>query len=274
VFNAAGVITTPGRPGTLQNLAYKNNSGRVTGRGGIAVTPIDNLTLYANVGEGVNPTHAITDLRSNPNLQSLYMISQEIGLSYDNPDLGLHFGIDGYRTINSGEIVSVGGINTNVGKSRRLGGDVDASIVAYSNNGYNLKISAAASGVRARVINTATPFITGVPPYQYSYGLDFDAPVDVLGVGDEVARWSLFHSFVGPTKNNASGTVEAPIYDRITTKVAYYAPGWHNLEIYLGGIFYPNSVTSECCAYLTYDNSRAVAITPRISVEGGVAIKF
>jgi outer membrane receptor protein involved in Fe transport len=274
VYNNAGVIVTPGVPGILKDYAYLNDQGKVSGRGGVALLPVDGLTIYANVGQGVYPDHAVTDLQSNHNLGSIGIISREGGLTYDNPNIGTHFSVDRYVTIDNGDVESVGGINVNEGKSRRSGGDTDASQVVYHDGGYSLKLAASYSWVYARLLNNADPYITGVPPWQYSYGIDFDAPVNFLKLGDEVLRWTLLHNFTGPTKVVASGTVEAPWYDRVTTRLNYEAPHWHNLEMYVGAIYYPNSVTSECCSYLTYNGSRAVAIAPRVEFEGGISLRL
>jgi outer membrane receptor protein involved in Fe transport len=276
VYNASNtVIVTPAKNGALVQQIYTNNAGKFSGRGGIAILPFEGLSLYANVGEGVNPNHAITDLRTNPNLQTIGMISEEIGTSYDNPDLGIHLAADGYYTINSGEIATVGGVSQNVGKSRRRGGDVDGSVYLYRKDGYQLQLTASASAVKARTVSTpTTPYITGVPPWQWAYGLDFNAPVDLLGFDGENVRWTAFHEFIGPMENNAAGTVEVQSYDRLTTKIAYGAPSWHGLNIYLGAIYYPDSVTSECCSYTVYDGSPATAIVPRWQLEGGVSIQL
>jgi outer membrane receptor protein involved in Fe transport len=276
VFDPTGkIVLVPGKPGILLPESYDDYTGRLTGRGGVAILFDDHTTFYANIGQGVNPPAALADLGTNNSLKTVGMTSEEAGLSYDNPELGVHFGADAYYTINNGEIATVGGIATNVGKSRRLGADVDTSVYVFDNNGYSLKLTAAYSVVRARVVgNDAARYITGVPDYVASWGWDFNTPVRLFGLEGESLRWTAQDEWIGAQKILASGTLRAPEFSRITTKIAYDLPSYHSLEVYLGGIIYPGSTTSECCVYTSVNGIPMVSVQPTYQISTGLSVKF
>jgi len=275
VFNGAGALVTAGKPGTLVGESYDDYTGRLTGRGGAAILFNDYTTLYANIGQGVNPPAALADLQTNHSLKTIGMTSNETGLTYDNPEQGLHLSSDIYYTINNGELSSVGGIEENVGKSRRLGADVDGSVYVFRDNGNSLKLNASYSVVRARVVgNDAARYITGVPDYVASWGWDYNVPVNFLGTEGEDLRWTLQDQWIGAQKIIASGTLRAPEFSRINTKVAYDLPSYHNLEVYLGSIIYPGSTISECCSYTTVSGIPLVSVQPTFQAVAGLSVKF
>jgi outer membrane protein OmpA-like peptidoglycan-associated protein len=252
----------------------RDYTGRLTGRGGIAILPADNWTLYANIGQAVYAPSAVNQLNLTPNLKTSAIRSNEGGIIYDNPELGLHVGGDIYYTISTAEIGTspTTGEQINLGRSVRVGEDFDAKYRVYQDRGTEVQLTASYSQVRARLSHNDAGYVTTVPDWQAAYGIDVTTPVKVLGDPDERVVVNLAHQFFGEYKLTTDGTQSSSPYDRIQAKVTYENPTLHDLSVYLAAIAFPHNTLSEITYYT--NGVRYVGIEPSLRLQGGFAVHF
>lgn len=166
------------------SMAPKVSPNVVSPKGGIAITPVDWLELFANYGQGFRSPSASSELTGNPGLKPLTIESTEGGgrLIFDR------FSLLGtvYVTDIANEIFqpAPGLPVQNLGKSRRDGFEIEAKLLAYRDGLDRVAVFANYAAVDARLLNGApSVFVPNVPGSLATVGAEFDfgAPVTTFG---------------------------------------------------------------------------------------------
>jgi len=253
---------------TYVNQSFKTKTGRFSPKIGAAINPVPEVTIYANYGESPRSPSAFSELTTNANLNVSHLTSKEAGIAYDPWGRRLHFQANFYKTVNSNEVGQVGYTYVNLGTSRRKGLDLETSLELVQSEAVDLKLTGNYSVVKARLADGG--YVPYVAKWLAAYGarIDYRLP----GTDGETIRIDLDHEFFGPQKLDSAGVYSAGTYNRLSGKIRYALPEKNNLNLWVGGIWYPGSVYNEFGFAL--NDSIYVAPKPKVQFQVGASINF
>lgn len=251
---------------TFATNKYKSKMGRFSPKVGLAINPIQDITLYFNYGESPRSPSGSTEVPKNPDLDLSYLRSYEAGIAYDPWEKRLHFQLNFYDTVNADEIGQIGYEVINFGESKREGFDFETALDLVRSQSSYLKLTGNYSKVKARLDDGVhVPFVA---EWLAAYGLR----AEFSGSGENMVRVDLDHEFFGPQTLDALGSSVAKEYNRLTGKARYIIPEMNNLNLFVGAIYYPGSVYNEFSFELGGEIYTAPA--PKFQIQVGASIEF
>jgi outer membrane receptor protein involved in Fe transport len=244
------------------------NTGTFSPKGGIAIQPIREITLYANIGQSLVSPDGGRDIIRSQHLSPATLSSEEIGLALNSPDNRFHVQVSAYDTTFSNEVTFVGLTAINQGQTKRSGYDIESSAIAVRNKRVTARLYGNYSSVVAKLSDGS--FVPNVAKWVGSYG----AHVDILPLAgsSDLVTVDLGQEFTGPQALDAPETAKSGSYTRVTARVAYEMPERHDLSLWVSAIVFPESRFDEfgfVLAGRTY-----VTSLPKLRVLGGVSAKF
>ena len=257
-------------PGTFVS-SY--SASQVNPKGGIAVSPVPGLEVYANAATGMRSPAPRTEVRNSidsiDRVQIAEIKSYETGarwLLFERLDLRGAI----WRANNTNEIRGIppGGTQfESLGRSRRTGEELEARWYA----GPATRLFTALSWVDPRLLTPTTPgavFLPDVAGYVHQVGIDTGVPVRGLRPGALVIAADA--SFYGARSLNTLGTLRSEPYSRLAFRGVYEPRPRY--RVWVGGFAYPGSRLGES-EYL-FGSTIGVRPNPTISVDAGLSYTF
>lgn len=257
-------------PGTFV-ASYSN--GQVSPKAGIAVSPVRNLDVYANVATGMRSPTPRTEVRNS--IDSLGRVEISDTSSFEAGirtllfnRLDLHGNL--WRADNSNEIRGIppGGTQfESLGKSRRDGGGVDARMFL----GPVTRVFGSVSWLDATLLTPATPAasrLPDIPDFVHQAGIETGVPLPHPEAHSFVLLGD--YSFYGRKNLNTTGSLRSERYERLTFRALYERH--RRYRLWVGGFAYPGSRVGES-AFL-FGSKIGVRPNPRLSVDAGLSYLF
>ncbi|WP_437882298.1 TonB-dependent receptor [Pseudomonas sp. LRF_L74] len=265
----------------IDHVGYSSASRSITSRdidtdlnattfkGGVAITPVENVTLFANYGESFSTPNVNTELPYNSGLDVALLKSTEVGIDYNDPRSGIYARLGAYHTTNEDEIGTdpLTSLPANLGKSKREGWDAEFALRVFQNGRLDVSLNGNYSKIKARLDDSASSYIPNVADHLYGYGV----AVSYLLEGSQEILFKIDQQFIGKQPLNASGSIENDAYDRINAKLSYDNPGFHGLSLWLGAIIYSDRYAEA--AFLR-GGEIWTAARPKTRLETGVSVAF
>jgi outer membrane receptor protein involved in Fe transport len=160
------------------------DKGAFEPKGGITITPVTGLDLFANIGQGIRSPSAVFDIPLNPSVDMTTVTSEEVGVQYNSPDGQWHFLGSVYTTNLTDEIEEPPppAPPINLGPSRRNGFDTEGGYrLLETNSGITASLLVSYSALQARLVGNQHGAGTDVP----------NTPKWLAKYGSEL-RWPLF----------------------------------------------------------------------------------
>jgi outer membrane receptor protein involved in Fe transport len=230
----------------LPNVASvpTSDTGVLSPKAGVAVTPVSWVELFANYGEGFRSPSAVGELLTSPGLKPLKLRSQEVGIQF-TPTPRVKFLADVWTTTLDREIFqpAPGLPLQNLGQSRRQGYDIEARYYIQKDAFGQASLFVNYTQMRAVLLNRgASEFVPNVPAYLVNFGTDFDVPVGRKDSGHRIGGM-LAAQFVGRQNLSEDGGQTASVFQRVQGRLNYSHPtGWMG---YGEAIWYPGTRLSE-----------------------------
>jgi outer membrane receptor protein involved in Fe transport len=240
---------------------------------GVVFAPRREVELYANYVVGMRSPTPRTEVRNSlgsvDRIQIARTESYEVGATF-RPLRSVDVDATWWRADNSNEIRGIppGGVQfESLGRSRRHGASVDVRCFLP----HGARVTGGVSWVNASLLTPTVPAAThlpDIPDYVHQVGVmtPLGAPGSTPGRFSAVV--DLF--FYGWKHLNTLGTIRSDRYERGSFRLAF-TPGSRH-QVWLGGFFYPGSRFGES-EYL-FGSRVGVRPNPRVSVDGGVAVRF
>ncbi|MBK1833502.1 TonB-dependent receptor [Roseibacillus ishigakijimensis] len=249
--------------------ARDSDDGTFSPKIGLAITPAPGLTFFANYSEGFRAPAVAEELPVNPNLGLSEQQSYEVGLTYN--DERWEILLNGYHSELENEIQAApsGFALQNLGKSRRIGADLEARYQAYDDGAYRLALLGSLSYVDAELLGDDGGSIPQVPEFRAGAGFELEyRPLD----GDSIIGLRTDYAWIGETDLNASGSRTADSYSRLSAKLSYRKEAWNNFSAYLSAIAYPDDRLAESA----FDFGDVVAVSAQapVIINTGVSLTF
>lgn len=245
----------------------KSSTGRFSFKGGVSAQPLPELTLFANFGQSLAPPDAGRDLVGNPGLESAKLETKEVGAALNLLHGRLSIKGNYYTTTFSNEVIFVGQFPVNQGRTKRKGWDVETSAIAYKSSDLTARLYANYSDVDAR--DQGGNFVPNVARWVASYG----AHVDWLtGTDGNLIRFDIGQQWTGPQSLNNPEEVRTKSSSRISSKLSYDIPSFHDLKLWTSAILYPGSRFDEFG--FTLFGRQYVSSLPRFRAQLGASIGF
>ncbi|MBS0181486.1 MAG: TonB-dependent receptor [Nitrospira sp.] len=222
----------------------KSDTGVLSPKGGIAITPVSWLEFYANYGEGFRSPSAIDEVISSPNLKPLKLLSQEVGVQVQYSKF--RFQADVYTTTLEREIFqpAPGLPLQNLGRSRREGYELEGRYYIRQDPQGRASLFANFTQIRAVLLNRApSEFVPNVPAYIFNIGSDFDVPIGGRETPHRVFGLA-YGTYYGKKHLTEDGVITSSPYPRISGRLGYahQKSGW---MVYADVIWYPGDRLSE-----------------------------
>jgi outer membrane receptor protein involved in Fe transport len=222
----------------------QSDTGVLSPKGGVAVTPVSWLELYANYGEGFRSPSAIDEIISAPNLKPLKLRSQEVGVQVQRSRV--RFLADVYTTTLEREIFqpAPGLPLQNLGRSRREGYELEGRYYVRQDQQGQASLFVNFTQIRAVLLNRApSEFVPNVPAYLFNLGSDFDVPVGGPQTPHRVFGL-VYGTYYGKKRLTEDGVITSSPYPRISGRVGYahQKSGW---LVYADVLWYPGDRLSE-----------------------------
>jgi len=236
---------------------------------GVAVNPAPGLSLFANYAEGLRAPSIVEEIPVSPDLELADQQSFELGATYDSECWRLL--LDLYHSELSGEIQAApaGAGLVNLGKTRRIGADLEARYRAIRGQPFSLDLFTTASWIDTELLDGSGGNVPNVP--EYALGGGFSCRW-WLGDGDSVIGFRTHYQFIGPSDLNTAGTLRNGTFHRVDAKLTYGLPDFHDLTLHLAAIAYPGSRLDESA--FAFGNVAAVSPQAPIAVELGANMRF
>ena len=208
---------------------------------GFVITPLKNLTIFANKGLGFRSPSAAEMSPQDRNYKNFNLKPAKV----DTWDVGfntmlfekLNLAFNYYQTDMEREVRVVGPETINIGKSKRDGYEIEArfyvtnDIAIYSNYGW----------VKARIKNPAIAGedrVTGVPKDYIGTGIEWQRRFSK----DKQLMLDLSYQYLGKSPLNASGVLQRPPVDRYIAKATYNIRNW---TLFAESTYHPREYVSE-----------------------------
>jgi outer membrane receptor protein involved in Fe transport len=247
-------------------------AGQWQPKAGVVFAPRREIEFYANSVVGMRSPTPRTEVRNSigsvDRVQIARTESYEVGATV-RPLQSIDVDATWWRADNSNEIRGIppGGVQfESLGRSRRHGASVDVRWFLP----HGARVTGGLSWVNARLLTPTVPAAThlpDIPDYVHQIGV-----MTPLGAPGRAGRFSAaVDLFVyGRKRLNTLGTIRSDRYERGSFRLAFTPDPRH--QIWLGGFFYPGSRLGES-EYL-FGSRVGVRSNPRVSVDGGVAVRF
>lgn len=209
-------------------------------KGGIAITPVSWLELFANYGEGFRSPDAPLEILVNPQVKPFKVRSVEGGVQLIFDRFKVLADVWTATSANESFQAAANLPVTFLGAARRDGFDLDGRLFVIREPNNTLTLFANYSGVRARLVDAAPSFfVPNVPNYVANIGAEFD-----------VGTWNAqrligtaYVTFVGKKNLTQDALLTTSPFTRVTGKLAYAWPqGW---TAFAQATWYPGDRLSE-----------------------------
>jgi outer membrane receptor protein involved in Fe transport len=250
------------------------DKGAFEPKGGLTITPLTGLDLFANIGQGIRSPSAVFDLPLNPGVNMTTVTSEEVGVQYNSPHGQWHFLGSVYTTNLSDEIEEPAppAPPINLGPSRRNGFDTEG--------GYRLLETD--SGVTAYLLTSYSALEARLVGNQHGAGTDVpNVPKWLAKYGGEL-RWPLFspssnrvlflyanQQFLGESELDTAAHQHAGSYSRFNLDAWYSNAKWLGASAFFEATIYPYGRFNETAVEF---GSGAVGINPKptMTLQGGL----
>ncbi|GEM_PF-750925 len=250
------------------------DTGAFEPKGGITITPIPGVDLFANIGQGVRSPSAVSDLPLNPSIDLTTVTSEEVGVQYSSPGQQWHVLGSVYTSQLTNEIQEnpPPELPKNLGPSRREGFDLEGGYrLLETERGITCSLLANYSALQARLEGNQHGKGTDVP----------NTPKWLAKYGGEL-RWPLFgpHSahvifiyanqqFVGESELDPAAAQHAGAYSRFNLDAWYTNTHWLGASAYFEMTTYLFGRFNETAVELS---PTIVGIAPKslLTIQAGV----
>lgn len=159
-----------------------NQDGEVwSPKGGVTVTPVEGLDLFANYGEGFRLPNITTELRTNPSVAPQKVKSKEVGFETHLPASST-LRVSLWHTRQDNELQTINNVTRNIGDSRRKGFDIEGRTFLMKEEDRTLDIYASYTRTIAELVDRAPAlYVTDVPRTIATLGVEGERR---LGNGD------------------------------------------------------------------------------------------
>lgn len=245
-------------------------------KGGITITPLQGLDMFANIGEGVRSPSAVFDLPTNPGLGVTTVTTEETGIQYNSATGRWHFLGSVYTTKLTNEIQEQAPPlpAINLGPSRREGFDIEGGYrVLESESGLTCTLLASYSALRARLVGNQHGMgsdVPNTPKWLAKYGGELRWPL--FGPGSkQVIFVYVNQQFVGEDELSTVATERAGSYSRFNFDLAYTNADWLGASAFFDATAYPFGRFNETAVDF---GGGVVGISPvsSLSVQGGIHV--
>ncbi|MBV9498516.1 MAG: TonB-dependent receptor plug domain-containing protein [Acidobacteriaceae bacterium] len=250
------------------------DTGAFEPKGGITITPLAGLDVFANIGQGIRSPSAVFDLPLNPSIDLTTVTSEEAGIQYNSRDGQRHFLGSVYTTNLTNEIQENPPPEppTNLGPSRREGFDIEGGYrLLETDTGITCSLLANYSALQARLVGNQHGMGSDVP----------NTPKWLAKYGGEL-RWPIFgprssqvifiyanQQFVGESELDTAAHQRAGSYSRFNLDAWYTDANWLGTSAYFEATAYPFGRFNETAVEF---NSTTVGISPKspVTVQAGI----
>jgi outer membrane receptor protein involved in Fe transport len=225
-------------------LSPQYDTGTLSPKAGVAVTPFSWLEIFANYGQGFRSPSVVFELQSAPNPKPQKLRSQEVGFQIQTARF--RFLADVWSTTLDREVFqpAPGLPFQEIGRSRREGYDIETRYFVKQDASGKASLFVNYTQMRA-VLRDRGPsqFVPNVPAYIVNIGTDLDLPI---GGAESPHRLSIlfYGQYYGKRHLSEDGVQTTHPYPRVSGRVAYYHQriGW---TAYADLIWYPGDRLSE-----------------------------
>ena len=257
-------------PGTFVS-SY--STSQVSPKVAVAFSPVRDVDVYGNVGTGMRSPTPRTEVRNSIDSVASVQIAETKSYEIGVKALLLHrldVRADRWRADNSNEIRGIppGGTQfESLGASRRNGTEVEFRGII----GPVTRAFTSFSWVDATLTTPTTAgavYLPDIPASVYQIGFESGIPVRNLPAGALMVSADL--SFYGEKYLNATGTLKAETYQRVTFRAVY--EHHRRYRLWLGGFAYPGSKFGE--SEFLFGSTIGVRPNPGLSVDTGLTYIF
>lgn len=254
----------------FRGLNVSPDSGFLSPRAGISVSPFKGLDFFNNYGQGFRPPSAITELGLDPNLEAAQNETIELGLQYNSPDGVWHFLGDVYKTTFTNELQGQPAPLPPIalGPSERNGFDVEARVRLWKDGPREFSIFGNFSALTGELINRPTggTHLPDVADFFGTYGFDLAMTLPAK-TSPHLITLSAMQRWEGPKPLNTTNSISTKTYSRIDVRLSYTNAKWHGASTFLSMIIYPDRRYEET-AFL-FGNTVGVSPKAPFTVQGG-----
>lgn len=250
------------------------DKGAFEPKGGITITPITGLDLFANIGQGIRSPSAVFDLPLNPGIDLTTVTSEEAGVQYNSAEDQYHFLGSVYTTDLTDEVEEPPppAPPINLGPSRRNGFDIEGGYrVLETASGITASLLASYSALEARLVGNQHGAGTDVP----------NTPKWLAKYGGEL-RWPLFspsspqvlflyanQQFVGESELDTAAHQHAGSYSRFNLDAWYTNAKWLGASAFFEATIYPFGRYNETAVEFG-NGSVGINPKPTMALQGGL----
>jgi outer membrane receptor protein involved in Fe transport len=260
-----------------RNLDVSPDITIVQPKGGIIVTPLPGLNLFANYGRSFLPPSATGgQLSRNPDLDASRLASKEIGIQYRSPDGGLKVLVDAYRTTFTNEILNQPPplFPIYLGPSERNGYDAEIRGRLYRDGSRTVSAFINYSKIDGELVGRATgTSIPDVAEFFLKYGADVAWPMQLFGAARNLT-FSISQVWEGPKPITATESLKTRTFSRIDAKLSVSSLDPRGISGYITVIGYPDRRLEETA--FTFGTPITIGVSPkaRITAQAGLFIPF
>ena len=254
---------------SFANEVISPSTGQFSPKGGIAIQPLRDFTIFANIGRSLTSPDAGRELLGNPNLKCSILLTKEAGASFNSQDAHIHLQASYYTTKFSNEITFVGLTPVNQGETIRKGYDLETSALAVRTDRLAMRVYGNYSHIDGR-LESGGP-IPNVATWVASYGLHAD--ITRSGTSD-VIQADVGQQWTGPQALDAPETHSSPSSSRVAVRLSYQMAERHRLRLWTDAIVYPSNNGRFNEFGFVLAGRVYVASLPRVQWTAGVAMDF
>jgi outer membrane receptor protein involved in Fe transport len=220
------------------------DTGTLSPKAGIAISPTSWLEVFANYGEGFRSPSAVDDVVISTSVKPLKLRTQEVGFQIQ-PSSRWKFLADVWTTtVNQEMFQAAAGLDPqNLGRSRREGYDIEGRYYVRQDKAGQASIFVSYNQMRA-VIRDQAPatVVPNVPAYIVNVGADVDVPLGGANTPHR-AGGQVYVQFIGKKNLTEDGVFTTKPYQRIAARLFYaHSSGWMG---FADMVWYPTDRLSE-----------------------------
>ena len=250
------------------------DKGAFEPKGGIVITPLTGLDLFANIGQGIRSPSAVFDLPLSPGVDLTTVTSEEAGVQYNSSDGQWRFLGSVYTTNLTDEIEEPAppAPPINLGPSRRNGFDTEGGYrVLETDSGIAASLLLSYSALQARLVGDqhgAGSDVPNTPKWLAKYGGELRWPLFSPSSAQVVYLYAN-QQVVGESELDTAAHQHAGSYSRFNLDAWYTNANWLGASAFFEATIYPFGRFNETA--VEFGNG-SVGINPKatMALQGGL----